>query len=138
MFASVEDAAVQPAVYITPADHERLSAMVGSIADATPGAALLREELERALIVGPDELPAGFVKLGSTVRYEDRATRTTRTVRLVLPQAADIDENRVSVFTPVGAALLGMTAGQAFLWEPEPGRVRILRVLYVSDADDAG
>ena len=138
MLARVDaEAVVQPTIYITEADYERLSAMVGAAVHAPPGAALLRDELDRAVVVRPGELPTGFVKLGSLVRYHDRSNRTARTVQLVLPDAADIDENRISVFSPVGAALLGMTVDQEFLWEPEPGRVRILRILHVSDGDEA-
>ena len=64
------------------------------------------------------------------------ADSATEMVQLVLPNAADIDEDRVSVFTPVGAALFGLTAGQAFAWEAADG-ARVLRILEVTDDDEA-
>jgi regulator of nucleoside diphosphate kinase len=118
-----------PPIYVTDADHGLLSGLVGSSDDGPPGAALLRRELERAILVMPGEFPAAFVKLGSAVRYEDAGK--ARTVSVVLPQAADIDENRVSVFSPVGAALFGLTAGQVFALRGQDGRTRLLRVLAV-------
>lgn len=130
-------AAPQPPIYITEADNHRLSSLVGGSAAVSPGATLLRTELERAVVVGPGELPRRFAKLNSTVRYEDRASGKTRTVQLVLPDAADIDENRISVFTPVGAALLGLKVGQEFTWGGDAGRTRVLRVLDVEDGHEA-
>ena len=130
-------AAPPPNIYITEADIQRLSSMVGASAVASPGTALLRAELERAVVVGPGEFPRRFAKLNSTVRYEDRATGKTRTVQLVLPDTADIDQNRISVFTPVGAALLGLKVGQEFAWGGEAGRARVLRVLEVEDGHEA-
>jgi len=129
--------AARPAIYITDADLERLSRLLGVTSARSRGAALLAAELDRAIVVGPDELPEAFVKLGSRVHYEDRNTGKRRRVELVLPAAADIDENRVSVFTPVGAALLGLMRGEDFSLEAEDG-VHTLRVMAVEDGDDPG
>ena len=124
----------QAAVYITQADHHRLSALLGSSSPQSPGAALLKDEVERAIVVASSEFPRGFVKLDSTVVYEDAASGKSRRVQLVLPEAADIDENRISVFTPVGAALLGLRKGGEFDWLAADGRVRRLRIVEIEDA----
>jgi len=58
------------------------------------------------------DLP-GVVRMGSQVRYCDDKTGETRDVVLVYPHEADITLKRVSVLTPVGAALIGMSVGQA-------------------------
>lgn len=123
--------AAPPVIYMTQADHHRLSSLVGSNVVGLRGAELLAEELDRAVLVDPGHAPR-FARLGSRVRYEDCASRRVREVTLVLPDAADIDQDRVSVFTPVGAALLGMTVGEAFTWTAD-GRVRELRILEVTD-----
>ena len=127
-------AAAPPTVYVTAADHQRLSALIGSSAALPRTAALLADELDRAIVVAPGEGPRGFVRLGSRVRYVDGAAGEARTVQLVLPAEADIDAGRVSVFTPVGAALLGLTAGQTFALGTD-GRVRVLAILEVLDDD---
>jgi regulator of nucleoside diphosphate kinase len=126
----------QPTIYVTEADHERLVSLLGSSAAGSPGANLLRSELERAVMVRSDELPSRFVQLKSTVLYEDRTSGRTRRVQLVLPDAADIDENRISVFTPVGAALLGLTKGQDFDWVGQDGRARKVLIVEVEDGDE--
>jgi regulator of nucleoside diphosphate kinase len=128
-------AAAPPAIYVTRADYERLSRLLGLTAARSRGAQLLADELDRAIIVEADDLPGAFVRLGSRVSYEDQLTRKRRQVELVLPAAANIDEDRVSVFTPVGAALLGLTAGQSFVMPTEEGP-RTLRILAVEDPVD--
>lgn len=52
-------------------------------------------------------------------------------MRLSLPRDASIDEGRISVLTPVGAALIGMTAGEIFHWTDSDGRQRGVRVLTI-------
>ncbi|HEX2561736.1 GreA/GreB family elongation factor [Phenylobacterium sp.] len=69
----------------------------------------------------------------STVSYLDHASGQNRTVTLVLPHEADIDQGRLSVTAPAGAALLGLSAGDVFSWRGDDGRVHELTVLRVSD-----
>ena len=118
-----------PNIYVTRLDHHTLSAMVGAGDDGPPGAAMLREELDRALVVDEGELPQAFARLGSTVTFEDVPSGRVRTVQLVLPDAADIDLGRVSVFSPVGAALLGLTRGPTISLAADGGRPQVLRIL---------
>lgn len=125
--------AIRP-IYVTRDDHKRLSLLVGSCAAATPGATLLRDELDRAIVVGEGDLPQRFVQVGSLVLYEDQDSGKTRSIQLVMPDAADIDENRVSILTPVGAALLGLREGQSFDWAAADGRRRRLRIVKVEAA----
>ena len=83
---------------------ERARAQVPDLADR------LIEEIERADLRASSEMPADVVTLGSqvTFRHADR----TQTVRIVAPEDADIEQRRISVLTPVGAALLGLSVGQ--------------------------
>lgn len=116
-------------VYIADGQLEQLQ----SIADlaAAPSGDLLRQELERAIVLSEDDSPTNFVRLNSTVEFMDLLSGRTRRLALVVPQEADIDENRVSVATPIGAALLGLTPGQPFNWTAGDGRPHALVVLAV-------
>ena len=120
-----------PTVYVTEADFEILSNLAEASAGRAPGGRLLAEEMARALIVEPDEAPGPFARIGSTLRYQDLSNGQDRRVRLSLPRDASIDDHRVSVLSPVGAALIGMTAGQTFLWTDAEGRARGVRVVSV-------
>jgi regulator of nucleoside diphosphate kinase len=92
-----------------------------------PGPAL-RAELERAIVVPPDALPSGVVGMYSQVRYHDEHADVSRQIQIVLPEDADVEQGKVSVLAPVGAALLGLGAGEAIDWPFPSGEIRRLRV----------
>ena len=53
-------------------------------------------------------------------------TGQARRVTLVYTVEADTDLGRVSVLTPVGAALIGLAAGQSIDWTARDGRMHRL------------
>jgi regulator of nucleoside diphosphate kinase len=55
----------------------------------------------------------------------------------VLPPEADISAGRISVLTPIGAALIGLSPGQSIDWETRDGRVGRLTVESVEAATTA-
>lgn len=121
-----------PTIYVTEADHEVLSNLAEAVADRAAGSRVLAGEMARAVIVDPDHAPHPFVSIGSTVDYQDLTSGQVRRVRLSLPRDASIDEGRISVLTPVGAALIGMTAGETFHWIGADGRARGVRALAIA------
>jgi len=88
----------------------------------------LRAELEQAIVVPADALPAGVVRMNSRVRYRDEHAGVSREIEIVLPEEADVAQGKVSVLAPVGAALLGLEAGQFIDWRFPAGETRRLRV----------
>lgn len=88
----------------------------------------LQQELDRAIVVSSEAMPPDVVTMGSRVRYVDETTGDRRTVEIVYPEEAEASRGRVSVLAPVGAALLGLSAGRAIEWEFPDGRLRRLRV----------
>ena len=79
----------------------------------------LRDELERADLRAPEAMPADVVTIGSQVTFHDG--ERTQTVQVAFPSDADVDRGRVSVVTPLGAALLGLCAGQRISWKWDTG-----------------
>jgi regulator of nucleoside diphosphate kinase len=94
-------------------------------------AAMLLEEIERAELHDPETLPDSAVTIGSEVDFIDERTRQVRTVELVLPAMANIAEGRISILTPMGAALYGLTAGQSIDWPDLDGHERRIAILRV-------
>ena len=76
-------------------------------------AAMLLEEIERAELHEAGSLPDDVVILGSDVTFVDEKTSQARSVTLVLPAHANIAEGRISILTPMGAALYGLSAGDS-------------------------
>ncbi len=120
-----------PTIYVTEADFEILSNLADATAGRAPGGRVLAQEMARAVIVEPGEAPRPFARIGSTIAFQDLSNGQTREVRLSLPRDASIDDNRISVLSPVGAALVGMTAGEIFQWTDLEGRARGVRVLTI-------
>lgn len=46
---------------------------------------------------------------------------------------ADIEKKRISVLTPIGAALIGLAEGASIDWETNSGQIRQLTVLKVKN-----
>jgi regulator of nucleoside diphosphate kinase len=94
----------------------------------------LREELDRAHILPAEKLRPDIVSLGSQVEFRDEQTGKVQEIILVYPFDADISRRRVSVLTPVGAALLGLSINHAISFRTRTGERRKLTVLKVSRA----
>ena len=88
-------------------------------------AAMLLTEIDRAELHSRSSLPEGVVTLGAEVDFVDEKSMQKRTVRLVLPGEANIALGRISILTPIGAALYGLSAGQSMgLTRPSSWRRR--------------
>lgn len=115
------------------ADHfARLSAL-SSMASGPMAAVCeyLREELERAYVLPPDRLRPDIVSFGRRVKFRDEQTGKIQEIVLVYPHDANIACGRVSVLTPVGAALLGLSVNQTISFRTRTGEKRDLTVLKV-------
>lgn len=91
----------------------------------------LLDEVERADVVAESKVPDNVVRLGSFVTYQVQPTGTINTIRLVPPREADLPSLRVSVVSDVGAALIGLRAGQQIDWTLGGGQ-HVLEVLRVT------
>src|SRR5581483_100436 len=85
-------------------------------------------------IIETVDVPRDVVGMGSTAEYRVDASGQTRTVTVVYPEEADRGAGKISVRPPVGAALVGLSAGQSIAWQPPAGSRRILTVLRVNAA----
>lgn len=125
----------KPKIVIGAPDHARLTALAAAIQDRMPDLAdELQAEMERAKVVAPRSVPTDVVRMGSFVTFESDAAPARR-VQLVFPGEADIAAGRVSVLTPIGTALIGLSAGQSIAWTARDGRRHVLTVLGVEQVE---
>jgi regulator of nucleoside diphosphate kinase len=126
-------------IQLTVQDLARLRAVVDLHSEGVERSAaeMLEAELDRAHVVSQEGLPPDVVSMRSRVLYEDADTGDRREAVLVYPEEADLGRSLISVLAPIGAALLGLRAGQAISW-PVPGRrtrtIRVLSVAYQPEA----
>jgi regulator of nucleoside diphosphate kinase len=119
----------KPDIVIGAEDHRRLSNLVAVQRHRFLEAAFaLQVELDRARIVSM--APSEVVQMGSTVELRSDVA-PQRPLTLVFPQEADISAGRISILTPIGTALIGLSPGQSINWEARDGTVRELAVVRV-------
>lgn len=122
-----------PPITLSAGDHERLAALAAAVQGRTPALSeTLLAEIERSKIVPDDRIRDDVVRMNSTVEFRDDATGKTQRVRLVYPAEADIGTSRVSILTPIGTALIGLSKGQSIDWQTWSGEARRLTVLDVT------
>ena len=126
-------------VVINERDFDRLSGLVHSPRLRTTHASMvatLEQELGRGRVVPPTGVPRGVVTMNSRVRFRDLGTGEAETYTLVYPADADVEEAKLSVLAPLGAALLGATVGDVVECGTPGGvrKLKIERVLYQPEA----
>ena len=128
----------RPKIVMTEADHARLVRLAEAAAARMPEVAeYLSTELERARIVRRGQVPAKLVTMGSTLTFRDEQRGRDERVTLVFPEDADIAEKRISIMTPIGAALIGLSEGQSITWPSRTGEIHRLLVVSVEPLEGA-
>lgn len=126
-------ARARPKIYVIASEADAISELASAAQSSNPLVCeLLLDELSRAKALAPDAMPADVVRMHSRVEYLDESSGRRRMLQLVFPGEADSDAGRISVLTPVGAALIGMRAGAKIDWPDLAGGHRVLRILTVS------
>lgn len=127
-----------PQIIISNADYDRLSDLANASLQRLPEVAQeLLDELDRAKIVSEEAVPADVVRMGSTVTFKSDDGQT-RTMTLVYPVDESLDAHRISVMTPIGAALIGLGVGQSISWPGRDGKQHRLTVTKVATPKKAG
>ena len=111
----------RPEITISSLDAQRLFTLIESLpTKKMVGISELEEELARAIIVDPKEIPTTIVTMNSTVKFTVEASREEFLMTLVYPKDLDLKGDKISILAPVGSALLGLAQGDQIEW-PKPG-----------------
>jgi regulator of nucleoside diphosphate kinase len=96
----------------------------------------LQMEIERAEVVKPQDIPDDVITMNSTVSLLDLDTGEEEIYTLVFPENADLKQGKISVFAPIGTAMLGYEVGDVFEWEVPAGKrnLRVMKILYQPEA----
>ena len=110
--------------------------LLKQFAENFPGSANANEmslsyELNRAVVVENDELPTDSIRLNSLVKVRELITNKVMEFSIVMPAFADIKQKKISVLTPMGAALIGLCKGETVEWKM-PAGMKKFQVLDVS------
>ena len=72
----------------------------------------LQRILEHARVINPDVLPKDRVSLLSQVEFTNLATNTRMKFEIVSPHEMDLEAGKISLKSPIGAALMGKKVGE--------------------------
>lgn len=125
-------------IVVTYKDMLRLTELTESYGTGRSGDAVdaLEGELVRARMVASRDVPHDIVTMNSRVRYRDELSGRVREIVLTYPDAPT-GEDRVSILSPVGSALLGLAECESIDWTMPDGKVHRLRVLEVTYQPEA-
>ncbi|MEO7953479.1 MAG: nucleoside diphosphate kinase regulator [Polaromonas sp.] len=121
----------QSARVLTELDHIRISNLLKH-----PGmafAAELESVIDNAELISSYQVPPDLVTMNSQVLIADGQTGSERKLTLCYPPDADAATGFVSVLSPVGTGLLGLTENEIAQWTAPGGTkasAKILKVLF--------
>jgi regulator of nucleoside diphosphate kinase len=124
---------------MTEFDVRRLDALFERIRNQVkPPSTLsaLEREVAHAVVVSPKEVPPSIVTMNSEVEVVDLQTDERRSLTVVFPAMAGIEDGRISVLAPLGTALIGSCEGAHVAWHTPRGlrRLQVQRVVYQPEA----
>ncbi len=127
----------KPEIIVCESDYDRLNHLAANASEAFADVAEeLLAEIDRARVVPLSDFPADAVRMESLVEFRSDAGHR-RCVTLVFPGAADIAADRLSILTPIGTSLIGLSTGQSMSWTTNDGRSHELTVLRVDPPNAA-
>ncbi|MDR4504937.1 MAG: nucleoside diphosphate kinase regulator [Candidatus Scalindua sp.] len=127
-------------IYISSFDKERLMSLIENSDNYNNPdknyLKVLEKELNRGKIVEPKNIPKNVITMNSMVRLKDLDSGEEITYTLVFPDAADSDENKISILAPIGTSLIGYKVGNTIEWEVPAGlrRLKVEEILYQPEA----
>ncbi len=96
----------------------------------------LCQELKTAIVVSEDELPKDVVRFNSNVTVSSEAGWKT-SLQIVIPADKNLDQGKISILTPMGAALFGYAETDTVSWDFPKGK-QMLKINKVSYDTAAG
>ena len=105
---------------------KRYMNLSGYYKDVTLGNSVkkLLTELESAKVYDEVDMPKDVIRFNSTITIRSE-NGWTRKFQLVMPNDSDVKRDKVSILTPMGAAVIGYAEGDTLIWEFPSGEQRL-------------
>ncbi|WP_116475845.1 nucleoside diphosphate kinase regulator [Zobellella maritima] len=110
-----------PPITISTLDLARLEALLEHQPDSQ-AIRRLEDELDRATVVEPADVPTNIVTMNSTISFTMAHNKEVFTKTLCYPRDMDGAKDKISVLAPIGSALLGLAVGQSIEWPGPQGK----------------
>jgi len=90
----------------------------------------LEAEINKARVIDQDDVSHTFIKMNSKVTMT--VDQEEEELTLVYPEQADVKNNKISILSPIGTAILGYSTGSCIEWKVPSGTVQI-KIQDISD-----
>ncbi|EHR0244974.1 nucleoside diphosphate kinase regulator [Vibrio parahaemolyticus] len=118
-------------IYISSLDMNRITALLDKMPNIAAELVELEEELDRATVLEPEEMPSNVVTMNSTVEFKFAGEERTMTKTLVYPSELKSSDD-ISIFAPVGSALIGLSVGQKLDWPMPNKQVKTIEIVDIT------
>ena len=85
----------------------------------------LQKVLEYSRVIDPDALPKDRVSLLSRVEFTNLTTNKRMTFQIVSPHEMNLEAGKISLKSPIGAALMGKKVGEIVEAQAPSGTLRL-------------
>lgn len=85
----------------------------------------LVSELESAQIYDDKDMPEDVIRFNSLITIVSKDKSWNKTFKLVMPNDSDTKSNKISILTPMGAAVMGYAEGDLLVWEFPSGEQQL-------------
>lgn len=131
---------MEKTMIITVNDYQRITGLIEFAALQNKNREIadrLMKELKYAKTFPQDKISDNIVTMNSRVLLRDVASGREVEVTITYPQDADSREQKISVFSTIGVALLGCREGDITSWRVPGGigRFKVEKVLYQPEAE---
>lgn len=126
-------------ILITINDHERLTKLIndGPFKQKMPAIVdRLNQKFKTAKLFAQDKILRNVVTMNSRVLLKELNQSREAEVTIAYPQDADGRDGRISVFSPIGLALLGRQVGDQVSWTVPSGigQFEIIKIIFQPEA----
>ncbi|HAS6452793.1 TPA: nucleoside diphosphate kinase regulator [Vibrio parahaemolyticus] len=118
-------------IYISSLDMNRITALLDKMPNIAAELVELEAELDRATVLEPEEMPSNVVTMNSTVEFIFAGEERTMTKTLVYPSELKSSDD-ISIFAPVGSALIGLSVGQKLDWPMPNKQVKTIEIVDIT------
>ena len=126
-------------ILITINDYQRLTGFIGfaSVKEKMPEIVdRLNSKFKTAKLLSQDRISGNVITMNSRALLKEVSQGREAQVTITYPQDADGREGKISVFSPIGLALLGRQVGDTVSWNIPTGigHFKIMKIIYQPEA----
>jgi regulator of nucleoside diphosphate kinase len=126
-------------MFITTNDYQRLTGLIefASLKIKMPEIVnSLSNKFKAARMLPQERISRSVITMNSRVLLKEMSNGREAEITITYPQDADTRDRKVSVFSPIGVALLGRQVGDVVSWKIPNGlgQFQIIKVTYQPEA----